>query len=153
MTALKSNSLPRPRPLHLSWEMISSQAQDCARLRVCQCPGAQMFFVLRKGCETPLALVWVGCEIAKTGSLLLPACNVLRSDFAACDSSCTPLHGRGFLSGRGFRFLSSPILKRGQKQASLLLSFLPALVYVPRSVLLAPAWAACIRTLILVFSL
>lgn len=103
-----------------------------------------MFFDLRKGHKTPLALVWVGYDIAKTGSLLLPACDMLRSDFVACDSSCIPL--RGSLM---FRFLPSPILKRGQKQASLLLSFLPALV----SCTTLCAFGTCLGSLYLYFDI
>lgn len=55
-----------------------------------------MIFVIRKGHEMPFVsearvLVWLGCEMARTGPLLLLACNMLRLDFVASDSSCTPL--------------------------------------------------------------
>lgn len=89
-----------------------------------------MLSVLRKDPEKPfpseaLALVWVGCELAETRSLLLPAC-MLRLDLMACEPSCGPLHG-----SLTFRLLSFSSLKRGQKQVSFLPSLLSDLVFVP----------------------
>lgn len=120
---------------------------------VCQCPLAQMFFALRKGCEMPLvsaAGASLGLAVRRQRQ---DPCSYLcvtfshRLDCVACDSSCIPL-----CCSLTFRFPSSPTWWRS-KEASLLLSLLPALVCVPCSVLVAPAWLASVCISILVFSL
>lgn len=51
------------------------------------CPGERLWNAFS---QWSWHLIRVGCEMAKTGPLLLPVSNLFRLDFVACDSSCTP---------------------------------------------------------------